>query len=84
VRFANYIRSLRMEVLTLARAMGHAHPSLVRRDQFEVLDGRVGSATLDSVFGLAAGWGELSAADAAEVTALMATFGGSEPSKALV
>lgn len=74
VRFANYVKSLRMEVLTLARAMGHVHPALVRRDQIEVLDDHFGSATLDSLFGLGSGWGELSAVDAAEVTAAMASF----------
>ena len=74
MRFANYIRTLRMELLHLSRAMGHVHPALVRRDQFELLDGRFGSAPLDSVFGLADGWGELPAADVVEVTRTMAAL----------
>lgn len=37
-RFANYITSLRKELLQLSRACGESHPSRVSIDRFEILD----------------------------------------------
>ena len=37
-RFANYVVSLRKEILQLSRACGLPHPSLVTTDLFEILD----------------------------------------------
>ncbi|MHC4263085.1 MAG: FMN-binding glutamate synthase family protein, partial [Planctomycetota bacterium] len=56
-RLAAYVRTLRKELLWLARATGHPHPALIRADQFEVLDGRFGSASAQEVFGYQSGWG---------------------------
>jgi glutamate synthase (ferredoxin) len=53
-RLANYIVSLRKEVLALSRACGVEHPSLVAADQLEILDGRFEGATVADVFGLRA------------------------------
>ncbi len=39
VRFANYIVTLRKELLLLSYACGQLHPSLIPTDQFELLDG---------------------------------------------
>lgn len=51
VRVANYIVTLRKEILTLSRACGVAHPSLVSPHQIEILDGRFGSRTVADLLG---------------------------------
>ena len=51
VRLANYIVSLRKDLLSLARTCGVTHPAFVRPDQLELLDDRYGSRTLAEVFG---------------------------------
>ena len=56
VRVANYIVSLRKDVLRLARACGVPHPSQVRPDQLELLDDRFGSQTIAEVFGRRVTW----------------------------
>ena len=51
VRLANYIVSLRKDLLALARTCGVPHPGFVRPDQIEFLDDRYGSRTVSEVFG---------------------------------
>ncbi len=51
VRVANYIVTLRKELLTLSRACGVSHPSLVTPHQIEILDGRFGSRTVADLLG---------------------------------
>ena len=51
VRLANYIVSLRKDLLSLARTCGVPHPGFVRPDQLEFLDDRYGSRTVSEVFG---------------------------------
>jgi glutamate synthase domain-containing protein 2 len=51
VRLANYVITLRKELLALTRACGAVHPSLVRPDQIEILDDRFGASTLVELFG---------------------------------
>ena len=50
---ANYIVTLRKEILQLSRACGVAHPSLVTADQCEIIDEKFGSLTARQVFQLA-------------------------------
>jgi hypothetical protein len=57
VRCANYVATLRHELLRLARACGHDHPSQVRPDQVALLQDRQHAPTLAEVFGYPAGWG---------------------------
>jgi glutamate synthase domain-containing protein 2 len=52
-RMANYIVTLRKEILQLSRACGVAHPSLVTADQCEIIDEKFGSLTARQVFQLA-------------------------------
>ena len=52
-RLANYIVTLRKEIVQLSRACGVAHPSLVTADQCEILDENFGSLTAREVFQLA-------------------------------
>jgi hypothetical protein len=72
VRFANYVATLRHELLQLALACGVAHPALVGPDRIEVLDGHYGSTTARQLFGYEAGWGLPGLADQAALSSLMA------------
>ncbi len=71
VRLANYIVSLRRELLRLAHASGHAHPSLVTLESLEILDGRFGSEPATRVFGYDEGLGLPGASDRREIAAIM-------------
>ena len=56
-RLANYLITLRHELLRLSRACGVTHPALVSSEHFEILDGRFGSMTIDELFGYQPGMG---------------------------
>ncbi len=51
VRVANYIATLRKEILALCHACGFEHPAQVTADQIEMLDDRFGSHTLAEILG---------------------------------
>jgi glutamate synthase domain-containing protein 2 len=51
VRVANYIVTLRKELLALSRACGVEHPSQVTPHQIEILDGRFGARTVADLLG---------------------------------
>jgi len=70
-RLANYIVTLRKEVLTLSRACGAPHPALITANQLELLDGRFGATTVAELFGYGRGLGLPSATDCEEVRRLM-------------
>ena len=70
-RLANYVITLRKEVLQLSRASGAAHPGLLSGDMVEILDGRFGSSTLIEIFGYRSGWGFPSEADRREIVRVM-------------
>ncbi|NCY15477.1 MAG: FMN-binding glutamate synthase family protein [Actinobacteria bacterium] len=72
VRCANYIATLRFELLRLARACGVDHPALVSTDQIEVLEDRWRSTSLREVIGYEPGWGLPSEAQQVELCRLMA------------
>jgi glutamate synthase domain-containing protein 2 len=71
VRFANYIDTLRHELLQLSLACGVAHPALVGAERVEVLDGRYGSVAARELFGYEPDWGLPRPADQVAITALM-------------
>ena len=50
-RVANYIVTLRKEILALSRAVGAAHPAQVSAHDIEILNDRFGSQTLSEVLG---------------------------------
>jgi glutamate synthase domain-containing protein 2 len=82
VRAANYIRTLRRDLLKVAEACGVEHPGLIDTGSVEVLDGRTASTPLTEVYGYQSGWGLPSPADRAEIARLMAAEapqGGSAP-----
>jgi len=65
VRVANYLVTLRQELLRLARACGHDHPGRVRADQVEVLDAMQRSVAIGELAGYEPDWGRPSADDLA-------------------
>ncbi|MEU4781567.1 FMN-binding glutamate synthase family protein [Micromonospora sp. NPDC023633] len=82
VRAANYIRTLRRDLVKVAEACGVEHPGLIDTDAIEVLDGRTASHPLHEVYGYRPEWGLPSAADRARIVRLMtaeAPQGGTAP-----
>ncbi|MGC4789516.1 FMN-binding glutamate synthase family protein [Micromonospora sp. DT178] len=82
VRAANYVRTLRRDLIKVAEACGVEHPGLIGTDSIEVLDGRTASHPLHEVYGYRPEWGLPSAADRAQIIRLMtaeAPQGGTAP-----
>ncbi len=71
-RLANYLMTLRKEVLDLTHAVGVAHPGLVGLDRFEITDDRLGARPAAEVFGIPAAATVPDATEAAAIAALMA------------
>ncbi|MFO0627037.1 MAG: FMN-binding glutamate synthase family protein [Polyangiales bacterium] len=69
-RLANYLLTLRKEMLSLGQACGEAHPALVSLDRFDILDGMRASPARE-VFGYERGWGMPSEEDRSALRALM-------------
>jgi glutamate synthase (ferredoxin) len=70
-RLANYIVTLRKDLLALSRACGVLHPALITADQLELLDDRFGATTVAELFGYGRGFGLPSSTDCQEVHHLM-------------
>lgn len=70
-RLANYVAALRLELLKLSHTCGVEHPAFVTTGDFEILDGQLGSSTIEEVFHLN-GHGVPSEEDSAELRRLMA------------
>jgi glutamate synthase domain-containing protein 2 len=49
-RLANYVITLRKELLAVSRACGHSHPSLVKIEQLEILDQHYAATPLSRIF----------------------------------
>ncbi len=81
VRAANYIKTLRRDLVKVAEVCGVEHPGLITADSVEILNGRTAATPLRQVYGYAPGWGLPSAADRAELMRLMdgAPRGGTAP-----
>jgi glutamate synthase domain-containing protein 2 len=82
VRAAQYIRTLRRDLLKVAEACGVEHPGLIDTGSVEVLTGRTASRPLSEVYEYEPGWGLPSAADREEIIGIMtarAPQGGSAP-----
>ena len=71
-RLANYVITLRKELLHLSHACGIVHPALVSTDFFEILDECFGSTTACDCFGYSKGLGLPSSVDQREIEKLMA------------
>jgi glutamate synthase (ferredoxin) len=71
VRAANYVVSLRRDLLKVSEAVGVVHPGLIGPDDVDLLDGTRTRTSLRELYGYEPGWGELGPELQAEVTALM-------------
>jgi glutamate synthase domain-containing protein 2 len=82
VRAANYVKTLRRDLLKVAEACGVEHPGLIDTGTVEVLTGRTASRPLGEVYGYEQGWGLPSVADRDEIARIMSAespSGGSAP-----
>jgi glutamate synthase (ferredoxin) len=69
-RLANYLMTLRKELLQLANALGEVHPGLVSLDRFSIVDGFERRAAPD-VFGYKKDWGLPTEEERAAIRAIM-------------
>jgi glutamate synthase domain-containing protein 2 len=83
-RLANYVKTLRRDLLKVSEACGAAHPGLIDADDIEILFAQRQVAPLREVYGYQPGWGAVSGANRQAVIALMADggHGGSAPTSA--
>jgi glutamate synthase (ferredoxin) len=73
-RLANYIVSLRKELLQLAGACGQVHPALVPLDRFDIVDGFAARSARE-VFGYAGEWGLPTREEREEIARMMGREG---------
>ncbi|SCL36722.1 Glutamate synthase domain-containing protein 2 [Micromonospora nigra] len=81
-RAANYVRTLRRDLVKVAEACGVEHPALIGTDAIEILGGRTTSTPLREVYDYHPDWGQPSPRDRAEIVRLMsgaAPQGGTAP-----
>ena len=70
-RLANYVITLRKELLQLSRACGVCHPALVDGDHLEILDGQFGARTVRTLFNYETEWSVPSRKDTGEIIQIM-------------
>ena len=70
-RLANYILSLRKEILRLCHACGVAHPGLISSHHVEILNDHFGSQTLEEIFAYQSDWGLPSLKDLSAIQEIM-------------
>ncbi len=85
VRAANYVKTLRRDLLKVSEACGVAHPGLISTDDLDILNGCETATSLRDVYKYETGWGQPSATDRTEITRLMtgASHGGAAPMSAM-
>lgn len=71
VRAANYLRTLRRDLLHVAGACGEVHPALIDADDIEVLFSQSNPTPLRELVGYRSGWGSVSASLREELVELM-------------
>jgi glutamate synthase domain-containing protein 2 len=71
IRCANYIKTLRRDLLRVSEAVGVAHPGLIDIDDIDMLNGDESASSLREVYNYQPGWGGLSDTQRAEVVDLM-------------
>ena len=71
VRCANYIKSMRRDLLKVSEAIGVAHPGLITVDDVDLVDENRRSATLRQIFEYDDGWSALGPALREEITTIM-------------
>ncbi len=70
-RVANYVKTLRRDLLKVSESCGVEHPALIGPDSVEILDTLSDGRLLDEVYGYRPGWGYPGPADRAAVIELM-------------
>jgi glutamate synthase domain-containing protein 2 len=70
-RAANYIKTLRRDLLKVAEACGVEHPAMIGPESVEIINELTDGHVLDEVYGYRPGWGYPSDADVAAVIELM-------------
>jgi hypothetical protein len=71
VRAANYVVSLRRDLLKVSEAVGVVHPALVTADDIDIAQGIESSRTLREVYDYEPGWGSLAPHLQADLVDLM-------------
>ncbi|KGN36086.1 FMN-binding glutamate synthase family protein [Knoellia subterranea] len=71
VRLANYLQTLRRDLLKVSEACGVPHPGLIDAESVEILDGNRTGTPLRKVYGYEPGWGALGPELAREITSIM-------------
>ncbi len=71
VRVANYVKTIRRDLLKLAESCGVVHPALIDVDDIEVLYGNNTATPLREVHGYQPGWGKVSEEQRAAIEAIM-------------
>jgi hypothetical protein len=71
VRAANYVMTLRRDLLKVSEACGVEHPGLIDADAVELLDAATTARPMRELFGYQPDWARPSAADRAAIVALM-------------
>lgn len=72
-RLANYVMTLRKELLQLSRACGVSHPALIGSQHLELLNGNFGGNTVKAMFNYEDKWGYPSAKDQKAIRQIMST-----------
>jgi glutamate synthase domain-containing protein 2 len=70
-RCANYVTTLRRDLLKVSEAVGVAHPALITADDIDLIDGLLSSRPLREVYGYGRHWGTVGPEVAAEITRIM-------------
>ncbi len=70
-RLANYVLTLRKELLRLCHACGVPHPAMISSKHFEILNDAFGTQSLETIFGYQSHWGVPSEADQAATRDIM-------------
>ncbi len=72
VRAANYVKTLRRDLLKIAEAVGVVHPGLITADDVDIMDGLHGGRSLRELYDYRPGWGSPGERIAREITEIMA------------
>lgn len=72
-RAANYLRTVRRDLLKVSEACGVWHPGLLTVDDVEILLGHRKATPLGEIYGYEPGWGGLGEETAREITEIMST-----------
>jgi len=79
VRVANYIKTLRRDLLKVSEAVGVAHPALITADDIDLIDGLLSSQPLRDVYGYDRHWGTVGPELASQITSIMASTSAHHP-----